>query len=196
MRPLIGMLCLLLACVAVVGCSKAPGAGGPPKSPEVDVVVPVRQRIVDTEEFPGRTRSPFTVQIIPRVSGYLDKVLFRDGAEVEQNQVLAIIDQRPFIAARDHARATLVQAKAHRDRLQADFGRADRLLGSGAMHREDYDKANGDYQEAIASVGVADADLVTAELNCTWTEVRRHSRDASAAARWIPAVLSAPTTRC
>src|SRR5690242_15782120 len=77
---------------AISGCEKT-GAKPPPKKPaEVFVGTPVIDTVTEYEEFTGRTSAVNTVEVCARVSGYLDKVLFQDGTEVQQGQLLCLID--------------------------------------------------------------------------------------------------------
>jgi multidrug efflux system membrane fusion protein len=81
--------------VVVVGCSSSEEA---PKTviPNVTVSYPVERRITDHAEYPGRTAAVESVQIRARVSGYLEKINFKDGAEVSEGEILYEIDPRPY----------------------------------------------------------------------------------------------------
>src|SRR5262249_31002578 len=95
---------LLGAAVILAGCSSSPPPP-PPVVPTVTVSYPIQRKITDYAEYPGRTAAVDTVQVRARVSGYLDKINFKDGSEVEQGQVLFEIDPRPYQAALDQAQA-------------------------------------------------------------------------------------------
>jgi RND family efflux transporter MFP subunit len=140
-------------------------------SPEVEVGLPVTQQIVDHEDFTGRTEAVKSIDMRARVTGYLDKVLFREGFDVKEGDTLLLIDPRTYKADYDRAVANLAQAKAHLARLEADFQRAQTLIQSEAIAKADYDLALGDRNEAAAMVGVAEAALNTTRLNLVFTKV-------------------------
>lgn len=140
--------------------------------PEVDVALPVtRDDIVDYEDFPGRVEAVNSIDIKARVTGYLDKVHFKEGADVRQGDLLFEIDPRLYDADLARAEANLGQAEAHAKRLEADYRRAVGLLTKSALGREDYDKVAGDHAEAVAMVGVARASRDTAKLNVSFTKM-------------------------
>src|SRR5262249_2337352 len=106
-----------------------------------------------------------------RVSGYLDKVLFKEGSEVQQGSPLFAIDPRPYAAEVDRADAQLALAEAHLKRADADFERAKGQLAVKAISREEYDKFAGDRAEAEAGIHVARASRDLARLNLEFTKV-------------------------
>ena len=114
----------------------------------------------------------FPVEVRARVTGYLDKVLFEDGSEVKEGDVLFKIDPRPYEAALAAAEASVVQSEAHQRRLQFDHRRASNLFQRGAISREEVDRIQGDYSEAVAAVGIAQAQRDLAKLNLSFTDVR------------------------
>jgi RND family efflux transporter MFP subunit len=166
-------LAVVLLSGALVGCAQAPGAAGPtPGPPEVKVSLPITKTVTDYEDFPGRTDAVSSVDVRARVTGYyLDTVLLKEGQAVTKGDVLFEIDPRPYQAELDRADANLVQAQAHRERLEADYRRASAMFSKGSMTREDYDKVSGDRAEAVAAVGVARAQRETAALNLSFTKV-------------------------
>jgi RND family efflux transporter MFP subunit len=168
-------LLLLFALPIVVGCERTQaqsGAPAAPPPPEVMVSVPVTQEVTDYEDFPGRLEAVNSIDPRARVTGYLEKANFREGDDVKKGDVLFEIDPRPYQAEVNRARANLVLAQAHLDRLNADLRRGQNLLPKGGISREEFDKMAGDRAEASAAVGVAQAALDLAELNLGFTKVR------------------------
>jgi RND family efflux transporter MFP subunit len=171
----------LLVCAGLAGCSKpaapAQAAGPPPqKPPEVLVTTPVAAEVTDYEDFTGRTMALATIDIRPRVTGYLDKVLFKEGAEVQEKDLLYEIDPRPYQAEVDRAQGTVTQAQARLRRLNNDLQRANGMLPNKTITREAYDLIVGDQAEADAAVGVAQATLDLAKLNLSYCQVRAPMR--------------------
>jgi RND family efflux transporter MFP subunit len=162
-----------LVLVMLAGCGNQPAAMPPPKAPEVIVSQPVVREVTDYEDFPGHTEAVASVDVRARVSGYLDKVLFfnREGAEVQQGEVLFEIDPRTYAAELNRSEATLQQAQAHLKRLQREYDRAVLLVPSYAISKEDFDKTTGDRDEAEAAVHVAEAVRDLARLNIAFTRV-------------------------
>jgi RND family efflux transporter MFP subunit len=164
---------LLLFGPVLAGCTPSQAQPGPAQQvPEVQVSLPVAREVRDYEDFPGRTEAVNSIEVRARVTGYLDKVNFREGADIKEGDVLFEIDPRPYQAELNRAEANVVQSQARLERLELDYKRADGLLGRGAIGREEFDKIAGDRAEAGAAVGVAKAGRDLAELNLSFTKVR------------------------
>jgi RND family efflux transporter MFP subunit len=140
--------------------------------PAVSVSRPVERDVTDNAEFTGRTAAVESVQVRARVWGHLQRIHFKEGAEVKKGDLLFVIDQRPYRAALERAEADIAQSEARVGRLSADVGRARSLIGTRAMSREEFDRTNGDLSEARATVRSARAARETARLNLDYTEVR------------------------
>jgi len=162
----------MVLCLVAAGCGRqqAPPAAAT-RPPEVVVTRPVVKQITDYNDFTGRTEAVASVEVRARVTGYLDKVLFKEGDDVKKDQPLFEIDPRTYQAELNRAEAAVRQAKAHLDRLELDYKRAVPLLPSQAISREDYDKIVGDRDEGNALVGVAEAARDLARLNLQFTKV-------------------------
>jgi RND family efflux transporter MFP subunit len=113
----------------------------------------------------------YSVDVRARVTGYLDKVLFEDGTEVEKGAPLFEIDARPYKADYDRTEATVVQSEARLKRLDADYHRVSNLYSRGNASREEFDRVVGDRAEAEAAVGIAKANRDLAKLNLEYTKV-------------------------
>lgn len=163
---------VLLGCSLAVGCARASSAPVAKKeAPVVTVTMPITDEVTDFEDFTGQTAAMLSVDIRARVTGYLDKVYFQDGTEVEEGALLFEIDPRPYKAELDRTEATLAQAEAHLKRLDADYRRASNLYARGNISREEYDKIAGDRAEAEAAVGIAEASRDLAELDLGFTKI-------------------------
>jgi RND family efflux transporter MFP subunit len=144
---------------------------GPPPTPEAMVSLPVVREVTDYEDFPGRLEAVNSVEIRARVSGYLEKMHFKEGATVKKDDLLFEIDDRPYKADLARAEGNLIQSECHLKRLEADFRRAQNLLPKNAIGQEDYDKIVGDRAEASGMLSVAKANRDLSLLNLSYTKV-------------------------
>jgi len=155
-----------------MGCEQAPPKALELPPPEVEVSKPILREVTDVEETTGRTDAINSVQIRARVSGYLNKVNFKDGADVKAGDVLFEIDARPFKAQVDQDQADLASKRATLEKSKKVYERTLALRPSGASTQEDVDNQKGDNESAKAAVGQAEAKLRASQLMLDWTEVR------------------------
>jgi RND family efflux transporter MFP subunit len=134
--------------------------------------VPVTRQVTDYEDFPGRSESVHAVQVRARVTGYLDRVNFKEGGLVNEGDVLFEIDPRVYQAELTRTEALVAQAESRFNRLNSEYQRASRLVPTGAMTREEYERIAGERNEASSSIGVAKAERDKAALNVEFTKVR------------------------
>ena len=158
--------------LVLTGCSgsvAAPKAA--PKPVSVVVATPTVEMVTEHEEFTGRTIAVETVEMRARVSGYLEKVLFKDGEVVKAGQPLFEIDARPYQAEVERTKATVDQLQARLDKLTSQEERAAKLLKMRSISQEDYDAIAFDKAEAKASLAAAVASHDLAELNLSYTKI-------------------------
>jgi RND family efflux transporter MFP subunit len=163
---------LFVASFLLAGCASEVPTAPPPRSPEVLVSLPVQREVVDYEIFTGRTEASTRVELRSRVTGYLDRTYFQEGDLVKKDDLLFIIDPRPFRAELAKAEASLASSQTHARRLETDFERAQVLFGRQAIGREEFDKLRCDRDEARAACRVAESNVELARLNLQYTEVR------------------------
>ena len=164
-------LLMLFAMGAVVsGCNKEPP---PPASPPPPVTIakPIQREVVEWDEYTGRTGAVESVNITPRVSGYIDKITFRAGDLVNKGDLLFVIDPRPYQATLDQASAQLRQAQANQQLQDANFARQDKLRQTGVIAKEDFDTALSNKNQAAAQVLAAQAAVESAKLNLGFTQI-------------------------
>jgi membrane fusion protein, multidrug efflux system len=161
----------LLAPLLAAGCNNIKAEAKKAETPEVLYTFPTTDEVVSYEEFIGHTDAVNTVEVRARVTGYLDKVSFNDGDEIEKNALLFQIDDRPYQAEYERALATLEQGKARLNRLTRDHDRAVNLKNRNAIGAEEFDLINGNYQEGIATVGVYTAAVERSKLDLDFTKV-------------------------
>lgn len=161
--------CVLL--LSAAGCQKAAPKAAEVKPPEVFFAYPTEQTVTESELFTGRTMAVSTVEIRSRVTGYLDQVFFKDGADVEQGAELFLIDPRSYESAAARAAATVAQSQSRFDRLERQFARSRKLIDSKAITQEEFDVISFDREEARATLDGAKADEQLARLNLSFTKV-------------------------
>jgi multidrug efflux system membrane fusion protein len=130
----------VIALAAAIACARADAQPGAPPPPKVTVATVVEQPVTEWDEFTGRLEAVDTVAVRPRVSGYVSKVTFDEGAVVRKGDVLFEIDARPFQAEVDRLRAERTRADAVVDRAESELQRAERLRTENAMSREEFDR--------------------------------------------------------
>lgn len=148
-------------------------ASPPPQfKPEVTVAPVVVQQVADEEEFTGHFESVNAVEIRPRVSGYVQRVSFIEGATVRQGDILFVIDPRPYEADVARAEAELERARTRKQLADMEVERAQRLVSTQAISREELDARTSGRAESEAAIRAAEAALRMARLNLEWTVVR------------------------
>jgi RND family efflux transporter MFP subunit len=154
------------------GCREQGGQDKAREAPRVTVSTPVTKKVNEYEYAQGRVAAKETVEIRARVSGYLDKVFFKEGDEVKADAPLFEIDRRPFQADVDRLTADLQRTKATQQTAKSEMERQKILVAKDATTRSDYDVAVGKLGEAIASVQSAEASLKQARISLEYTEVK------------------------
>lgn len=141
-------------------------------APEVSVAEVLARDITNFQEFTGRIEAVERVELRPRVSGYIESVAFREGAEVKKGDVLFAIDPRPYEAALKRAEADLARAESTLRQAQSESERAVKLLELRALSQEEYDARTAGLEKARADVQAAQAAVDAAELDLSFTRVR------------------------
>ncbi|MDH1263712.1 MULTISPECIES: multidrug efflux RND transporter periplasmic adaptor subunit MexE [unclassified Pseudomonas] len=163
---------LALAAVLVLSaCGKTPETTQQMPAAKVSVAEVIEQPINEWDEFTGRLEAPESVEIRPRVSGFIDKVAFQEGRLVKKGDLLFQIDPRPFQAEVKRLEAQLQQARANQSRTVSEARRGERLRQSNAISAELADARASAAQEAQAAVAGIQAELDNARLNLSFTRV-------------------------
>src|SRR5260221_13629184 len=153
-------------------CGNGSAKAGVPSPVEVSaaqvVVKPVRQ----WDEFTGRMAAIDAVEVRARVSGYIERIAFKEGVEVKSGDLLFVIDPRPYQSAFDSAAAQLERARAAAQLAHANDERARTLVAANAISREEFDTRQAGLAQGDADVRAAEAALTMAKLNLGFTEVR------------------------
>ena len=160
-----------VALTIAAGCSPPASETLAPKSPEVIVAQPLVKEVAPALQFTGRTEAVNRVDVKARVSGYLEKVGFTDGAVVKSGDLLFQIDPRPYQATLAQAQASVAEAHAALEKTEADVRRAEPLVASRAISREEYDLRVAQRDSALAAVDAANARVNAAQLDLEFTAI-------------------------
>jgi multidrug efflux system membrane fusion protein len=141
--------------------------------PAVQVVQPLAREVTDREGFTGRTQPAQHVELRARVTGYLLKVSFEDGAEVKKGDALFEIDPRPYQAQLDEAQAQLALHEASLRLAKTVYERNLALNAKvpGAVTQQQLDQDKAAMEEAQARVAAAKATVELRKLNLSYTHV-------------------------
>jgi len=138
----------------------------------VTVSPPVAKRVTQWDEFSGRFEAVASVEVRARVSGFIDKLHFRDGQLVNVGDLLFTIDKRPFEIAVQSAEAEVARNKAQVDIAELQVERGAALVKSRNIPDAEYDQRKANLAVAKAQLKTAEAAVRNAELNLDWTDVR------------------------
>ncbi len=158
--------------VALILAACSPDAATPSAMPTVSASTPLLKEVTGRDTFTGRLEAVDTVEVRPRVNGYVEQVVFRDGDYVHKGDLLFVIDPRPYEAATKQAEGQLAQAKAQLVLANKELDRAKSLITTQAIATNVLDQRSESQQGAEAAVEVASAVLVRAKLDLDFTQVR------------------------
>lgn len=165
---------MTLAALALAACgdSGTQKQSAAPPPPTVTVVKPVARTIIDQDEYVGRFVAVESVEVRARVSGYLEKVLFRDGQLVKAGEPLFIIDSRPFRNTLAQVQANLGQARANLAFTTSDLDRATQLYKEKTISEQVFEQRNQAKRIAEAAVAAQEALVRQASLDVEFTELK------------------------
>src|SRR6516165_2001560 len=163
------VLLLLIVIVLPASAGAQPAPAGPPT---VGVVRAEHQQITETDEFIGRIQAVGRVALVARVSAFLEKRLFVEGAEVKKGDLLYLLEQPPFQAQVDADKANVAQLEAQHTFAAQQLERAQYLLKTPAGQQQNVDQTVSNERSLAAQVASAKAQLETAEINLGYTEIR------------------------
>jgi len=191
------LVAAVLPLLAAVGCGKGNVQAAAPAMPPplVRVVSATVQDVPRYLDEIGRNAAFESVTITPQVTGRVDERHFQDGENLAKGQLLFVIDPRPYKAQVDSAQAALAQAKAALDLAKIQFARDEKVIGSRAISKQDYDTKKNAVDVDQALVEAAEAALETAKLNLEYCYIRSPI-DGRAGARLVDVgnVVQANTT--
>lgn len=162
---------VMLLSVLLVGCDNSVAQNAAPPAPAVSAADVVVKSISQWDSFNGRIEAVESVQLRPRVSGYIDKVNYTDGQEVKKGEVLFTIDDRTYRAALEQAQANLARAKTQASLAQSEANRTDKLVNTNVVSREEWEQRRSAATQAQADIRAAQAAVDAAQLNLDFTKV-------------------------
>jgi membrane fusion protein (multidrug efflux system) len=158
-----------LALALLSAQATAQPASGEPAA--VGVVRAERQQITQSDEFVGRVQAINRVALVARVTGFLEKRLFVEGAEVKKGDLLYVIEQPPFQAQVNAAKASVDQFEAQHRNALVSLQRAQTLLSTPAGQQSNVDSALANERGLAAQIAGAQAQLETAAINLGYTAI-------------------------
>ncbi len=162
----------LLAIAVIAGCRGNAGENHAPPPPSVSAAKVLVKPISQWDEFSGRIEAVESVDLRPRVSGYIERVNYREGQEVKKGDVLFTIDSRSYRAELARAQAELARARTEAALGRSESARAKKLADLQALSTEEYEQRRAAADQSQANVAAAQAAVDTARLNLEWTQVR------------------------
>jgi RND family efflux transporter MFP subunit len=171
LRTILVALALAAAIFLTTGCNRTQARQTPP-APAVTVAPVERQDVVEWEEFTGRTEPVESVEVRPRVSGYIQEVRFQSGQMVKKGTVLFIIDPRWHQAEFAKRQAEADRARVQLENARRESDRTVQLLANKAISTEEADARVARFQEAKAALLAAEATRDSVKLDLQYTEVR------------------------
>jgi len=174
LRPAVQASAVLLSAALLAGCGKeaqSHAAGAPAPPAQVQVTGVVIKDLRQWDDVTGHLEAIDSVEVRPRVGGFIDEVRFQDGAKVKKGDVLFQIDPRPFQTEVDRLTAEVERAKAKSIVAGADGERGQRLIAQNAVARSEFERLQAEAASAKADLAAAQASLRMAQLNLEFTHV-------------------------
>jgi RND family efflux transporter MFP subunit len=167
---------LLFLSSLLVACGKPPESSlhsdmQMPPTPVTLAAVEERE-LVEWEEFTGRVEAMETVELRPRVSGYITEVHFQAGSLVSKGDILFTIDQRPFETRLRAARAEVARAEANAQAAKREFDRVSTLLSAKAIAPEQAESRESMFKQGMAALEAAKATEHSAEIEFEHSTVK------------------------
>src|SRR6476620_4286167 len=161
---------LFLAVFAEFGCRKAPAPSQGPLP--VNVVTVVEKEVNEWDELTGRLDPVESVEIRPRVSGYITEIHFEAGAIVKKGDLLYVIDPRPYQADFDRAKAEVDRMDSQLKLAQIELNRAKELRDKNTIAASEFDQKAATFQGSAAAKSSAEAARNAAALNLEFTQIK------------------------
>ena len=183
---------LACAALAAAACSKPPAApAGPPPAP-VRTVTPTVADVPVHRDYPGITMSVRTVDVIPRVAGWIDAQGFANGQDVTDGQMLYVIDPRPYEVAVEKAKADVAIVQAELRNASDMVARNRPLVEVSAISQQEFDRLIANERVATANLAARRALLDQANLDLSFTRVASPADGQASATNIYPGTYVTP----
>ena len=173
---LIGVLPTIVGCDGTSSSTSSSKAKSKAKSKtpplSVTAVTAETRTVPDKRIYPGNSQAIREAVLVARIQGYLEQRLFEEGTNVSANDLLFVIEQPPYQAGVLSAQGALVEARAEQAFAMIQFERNEPLVSSGAISASEWDQIVANVEVADGGVAVAEATLIQAEIDFSYTEVR------------------------
>jgi membrane fusion protein, multidrug efflux system len=169
MVRLAGVVALGAAMFGAIDAVEAQQAAGPPA---VGIIEAVKRPVTESNEFLGRIEATNRVNVVARVTAFLEKRDFIEGAEVKTGDMLYELERGPFEADLESKKAQVAQLQATLVNAKLTTGRAKALLGGPAGQQSTYDAALANEQSLEAQVQAAQAQVDLSKINLDYTQIR------------------------
>src|ERR1700732_1800067 len=163
----VGTLSILLA---AAGCKKKPPPQ--PAALPVNVLTVMEKEVNEWDEFTGRLEAVESVEVRPRVSGYITEIHFEAGVIVKKGDLLYVIDPRPYQADFDRAAAEVERMQAQLKLSQIELDRSKELRAKNTISASEFDQKAATYQGSVAAAQSAEAAKNSAGLNLEFTQIK------------------------
>ena len=170
--PMSLLLAAAFFAFTVLAAPNAMAQPTPSGPPAVGVIKVERQPMTDSYEFNGRIQAINSVNIVARVTAFLDQQLFTEGIDVKKGDLLYVLERPPYQATVDVQKAAAAQAKAQLENSNIELWRKQELLEKSAGSKQALDSAQATQRTQTAQVQAAEAQLESAKINLDYTEIR------------------------
>lgn len=165
-----GLLILGLLIILLFSCR--PPSFNIPNLDKVNAIKVKLTKIPLYQDYIGTTKAISTVSIKARVQGFLEQMLFIEGKHVDKDQLLFVIDERPFIAKLQEAEGVLKKAKANLLFQTVEYYRMKDLVEKGKISQEKFDETTAKYESAQGDLATAEGQVAAAKINLSYCAMR------------------------
>lgn len=168
MKPVIYLMTGLL----ITACSGKKNAQHPMPVPEIQVASPIQQDVTYTYEYPAYLEAEQTVNLVARIPGFLEQILYTPGQTVKAGQTLFVIEPKPYADRLNVAEAGVKSAEAQLAYARASYDKMKDAMKSRAVSEIDYIQAESSYNSALAALQNAKAELNSAQINLAYCYIK------------------------
>lgn len=165
---------MLFLSLSLTGCKKkkTETSGQSLRVPQVAVARPLQQDIVYTYQYPAYLEAIQTVNLVARISGFLEKMNYKPGMPVKKGELLFVIEPQPYQDQLNAAKAEMESMKARLVYAQAQYEKMKEAMPTKAVSEIDYIQSESDYHAAVANLQNARAQLNNAQTNLSYAYIR------------------------